>query len=52
MAYQLATRSSTEELEVKIRAVAKETGLSLSEIYRQAHFLFLGNHERKKKVGG
>jgi hypothetical protein len=50
--HKIATRSSTPELEKKIRELAKETGLSLSAIYRRAHELYIGNESRKRKVKG
>ena len=51
MAYELATRSSTPELEKEIKEFAKKTDLSLSAIYRRAHTLYLDNEKRKRKPG-
>ena len=50
MAYKLATRSSTDDLEKEIREFVKESGQSLSEIYRRAHALYLSNESRKRKI--
>ena len=50
MAYKLATRSSTEKLEEEIKKFSEESGQGLSEIYKRAHALYIGNHERKAKI--
>ena len=46
--YELATRSSTIDLEKEIRAFAEKTSQSLSMIYRKSHILYMANYEIKK----